>query len=111
MRKLGFLLVTVGFGWLALLQGAQSLRGGIRPILAIAYAKVDQSGRSAILSREVIELLRETAVRCYDAQPLFLLPGAIMLIGAILVGRQSVSSGDSRTHVGNRPLRGASDLS
>jgi hypothetical protein len=99
-RKLGLLLVIVGFGWLALLQGKQSLRGGIRPILAVAYAKVDHGGRSAIPSQEVIELLSETADRCYDAQPLFLLPGVTMLIGALLIGRRSVStSGDKKTHV------------
>lgn len=88
MRKVGYLLVVAGFTWLASLQAVQFLRGGVRPILRTQYFKVDAGERSTIPAREVIELIRDTAVQCYDSQPLFLLPGAVMLVGTILIGRR-----------------------
>lgn len=89
MRKLGYLLAITGFTWLVYLQAVQLLRFGARPILRTEYAKVDSGGRSTIPAKEVIELIRDTAVQCYDSQPLFLLPGVVMLVGAILIGRRS----------------------
>jgi hypothetical protein len=89
MRKLGYLLVIAGFTWLVFLQAVQSLCGGVRPILRTEYIKVDKGGRSTIPIGEVIELIRDTAVQCFNSQPLFLLPGVVMLVGTILIGRRS----------------------
>jgi hypothetical protein len=92
MRKAGYLLVMTGFTWLVFLQAVQLLRGGVRPILRTQYAKVDNGGRPAIPAGEVIQLIGDTAAQCYDSQPLFLLPGAVMLVGAILIGRRSATA-------------------
>jgi hypothetical protein len=72
MRKLGYVLVIIGFACLAYLQLVQSFRGGSRPILRAAYAKAEHGGRSVIPTMEATELLRESVVRCYDSQPLYL---------------------------------------
>lgn len=88
MRKLGYQLVVAGFIWPVFLQTVQLLHGGVRQVLRAEYAKVDDGGRATIPTREVAELIRDTAVRCYDSQPFFLLPGVAMLVGAILIGRR-----------------------
>lgn len=88
MRTFGYLLVVAGFIWLVFLQTVQLSHGGVRSVVRAEYAKVDNGGRTSIPTREVTELIRDTAVRCYDSQPLFLLPGAVMLVGAFLIGRR-----------------------
>lgn len=93
MRKLGQLFVVIGFGWLLFWQFGGSLSGGgLRPVLTIEFAKIDKGGRPCIPTDEVNEIVIDTARRMHQAQHLYVIPGGLMLLGALLSSRRNSSS-------------------
>ncbi|WLI89486.1 hypothetical protein Q4S45_22795 [Massilia sp. R2A-15] len=90
MKKLGDFLVIMGFGLLLFWQASYSISGGgVRPVLTIEFAKIEKYGRPCIPVDEVSAIAIDTAHRMYDAQPLYVIPGCLMLLGFLLSRRRN----------------------
>jgi hypothetical protein len=86
MLKIGLGLLILGFVWLIGLQASVLLGAGIRPVLAAQYKEIDSTPVRLYSRIEVEEKIRATARSAFDAgTPMFILPGALMLLGGILV--------------------------
>src|SRR5205809_7658921 len=96
MRKLGFLMLYVGFAWITILQVGSLMRLGIRPILQDRYEKLSQAPTTSYSRSEVETHIRETAVSVYEARALFIFSGALMFFGGLVLAftpRQRKRSG------------------
>jgi hypothetical protein len=83
VRKTGLIMLFIGFIWLLTLQ-ASVLLSGTRPALRTTLTKIDSQLNMSYSKKEVEDLLNEAAGAQYEATPVFLLPGTLMLAGGIL---------------------------
>jgi hypothetical protein len=96
MRKLGFILLALGFLWASLLELERFMRGGLRPLVLGQYAELS-SDASHAYSREDVQLrIRETAISAYRMRPHPIVPGILMLTGGLLLARSGrAKAGDN----------------
>lgn len=87
MRRLGLLLLALGFLWASLQEIGGLMRAGLRPLVLGQYAELS-TDRSQIYSREDVQFrIRQTAVSAYRMRPHPALPGVLMLTGGLLLAR------------------------
>lgn len=84
MRKIGVTLLIAGFVWLLLMQGVVLARGGLRPIVGSAMGELESKPGKLYSAEEVQSFVVKAANSAFDAQPLFVLPGSLMLVGGLL---------------------------
>jgi hypothetical protein len=89
MRKLGHTLLWAGFVWLLAIQFFGSMRIGIRPVVEAQYAKLSATGNKFYAIAEVERQIQETANATYELLPLVVVPGAVMLVGGLLLSRST----------------------
>lgn len=85
MRKLGYVLLVVGFAWIAGQQIEGFMKGELRAVVLREYARVSP-GR-AYSDKDVRERIRMAALAAYRTYPPVLAPGLLMLMGGLLLGR------------------------
>lgn len=85
MRKLGFLLLLVGFAWLALQQLNIVMRTELRPVGEAQHAKLSTDPNHPYTEQEVRTHIRETALAVNARFPVVLAPGLTMLAGGLLL--------------------------
>jgi hypothetical protein len=96
MRKFGLLLLSTGFAWLLALQLITFMRVLARPI---ADAANEEIAKMSVLTGEGARaIVGRAIVSSFDDQPLFIVPGVLMLVGGLLVSARpktpAVISGD-----------------
>jgi hypothetical protein len=85
MRKLGFLLLIVGFAWLALLQFNIFMRADLRSVGLAQYAELSTDPNYRYTREDVQGHIRDTALAVNALFPFILAPGATMLVGGLLL--------------------------
>ena len=85
MRKLGFLLLFVGFAWLALQQFNIFMGAGLRPVGLAQHAKLSTDPNHRYTDQGVRDHIRETALAVNERFPTVLAPGVTMLAGGLLL--------------------------
>jgi hypothetical protein len=85
MRKLGFLLLFVGFAWLALQQFDIFMRAGLRSVGLAQHAKLSDDPNHRYTDQDVRTHIRETALAVNELFPVVLAPGITMLAGGLLL--------------------------
>ena len=93
MRKLGYVLLLVGFAWISLQQFDGFMRGGLRPVILAEYSKLS-ANPAMTYSRDEVQLhIRQTALATYRLYPPVIAPGILMLVGGLLLARSSRAKG------------------
>jgi hypothetical protein len=85
MPKLGYVLMIVGFAWIAGQQIEGFMKGDLRAVVLQEYARV--SPDRVYADEYVRERIRMAALAAYRTYPPVLAPGLLMLIGGLLLGR------------------------
>ena len=85
MRKLGFLLLLVGFAWLALQQLNMIMRTDLRPVGQAQHAKLSTDPNQRYTEQDVRTHIRETALAVNARFPVVFAPGLAMLTGGLLL--------------------------
>ncbi|HEY0501873.1 MAG TPA: hypothetical protein VGD42_00125 [Lysobacter sp.] len=92
MRTLGYALLILGFAWIAGQQIEGSMRGELRSVVLVEYAKLSPD---RIYSEEdVKQHVRMTALAAYRTYPQVGVPGLFMLIGGLLLARSTRGRND-----------------
>ena len=89
MRKLGFLLLFVGFGWIALLQFNIFMRADLRSVGLAQYAKLSTDPNHRYTREDVQGHIGDTALAVNARFPFILAPGITMLVGGLLLAFSS----------------------
>ncbi len=92
MRKVGVILLLVGFLWLLVLQGVVLVRGGVRPIIRVAISELESKPGKLYSAEDVVAYVGRAATSAFDAQPLFVAPASLMLVGGLLAARNGKTS-------------------
>lgn len=85
MRKIGFLLLLVGFAWLALLQFNIFMRADLRSVGLAQYAKLSADPNHRYARGDVQKFIGDTALAVNALFPFILAPGSTMLAGGLLL--------------------------
>ena len=94
MRKIGFLLLLIGFGWLSRQQLDMVMRTEIRSVGTAQSAKLSTDPGRRYTEQDVRAHIRETALAVHAHFPFVLAPGLLMLSGGLLL---AFARGRSRT--------------
>ncbi len=95
MKRFGYALLLVGFGWICLQQFDGLMRGGLRPVVSAQYALLSPDPAKTYSREQMQTRIRETAIATHGLYPWVIAPGLLMLAGGLLLA-----------HVGrNRPRR------
>ena len=86
MKKLGFLLLLVGFVWLSLQQLNIVMRADLRLVGQAQFAKLSSDPNHHYTEQDVRDHIRETALAVNAHFPFVLAPGLLMLAGGLLLG-------------------------
>lgn len=87
MRMIGVSLLLAGFLWLLVIQGVVLVRGGTRPIIGTAIAELKSKPGKVYSAEEVLAFVGRAANSAFEAQPIFVMPGTLMLVGGLLAAR------------------------
>jgi len=85
VRKLGFLILFVGFAWLSMQQFHMFMRADLRSIGQAQFAKLSSDPNHHYTEQDVRTQIRETALAVNSRFPLVLAPGLLMLAGGFLL--------------------------
>lgn len=96
MRRIGYVLLVVGFVWIACQQVSGFMRFGLRPVIEQQWSKLSPEPDEEYSLQEVQDIVRDTAVDAYNRFPFVIAPGLVMLIGGILLGCARCSPDKSR---------------
>jgi len=95
MRKLGFFVLFFGFFWLAMDQIDTLVTSNSWPLVtenldALSKTRPACNSTQACYSAEEIEKYTHKVIRsAYEDKPLYIIPGAFMLFGGILLALSS----------------------
>ena len=84
MRKLGFLLLFAGFGWICLIQLNLFMRASLRPVVIGQYQKLSKDLNYRYTRDEVQGHILDTALAVHTHHGFVLAPGILMLAGGLL---------------------------
>ena len=93
MRRVGYALLLIGFGWLCFQQFEGLMRGGLRPVVSAQYAYLSPDSARTYSREEMQVRIRETAIATHGLFPWVIVPGALMLIGGLLLARSKPRQG------------------
>lgn len=68
LRRVAYLLVVLGFLWLALIDVETQMKAGIRPVIEAEYAKLEPTPRN-YGKDEVQKFMRDAVVAGYSTRP------------------------------------------
>ena len=96
-------MLIVGFAWIAAQQLSGLLRMGARSVVDSQFSQLSPDS-AHVLSAPEVKLRILGAVReTYDLFPLVILPGILMLIGGVVVGRSGRPSVQKRAQPDVQP--------
>ena len=84
MRKLGFLLLFLGFGWISLIQLNLFMRASLRPVVIGQYQKLSKDLNYRYTRDQVQGHILDTALAVHTHHGFVLAPGILMLAGGLL---------------------------
>lgn len=95
MRRFGYALLLIGFGWICLQQFDGVMRGGLRPVVSSEYARLSPDPGKAYSREQMQAHIRETAIATHGLYPWVIAPGFLMLAGGLLLARAKPRPGST----------------
>ena len=97
MRKIGFLLLTIGFAWILFIESIIVIRAGLRSAVASDYAQLSRDESKLYTLLEVKHFIVRAAIHGYEAVPQPIIPGVAMFAGGLML---AFGSRGSRPNLG-----------
>jgi hypothetical protein len=85
VRRLGFLLLFIGFAWLNLQQINVVLRTELRSVGQAEFAKLSADPDHKYTEQDVRTRIIDTAVAVHARFPVVLAPGVLLLAGGLIL--------------------------